>query len=59
MSDGWIWRILLSFVLFRQRVQHRRDLGVDRAIERHFSQPEDLALARVPDAQGLGGSVRK
>ncbi len=32
---------------------------LDRAIERHFSQPEDLALARVPDAQGLGGSVRK
>jgi uncharacterized membrane protein len=32
---------------------------LDRAIERHFTSPEDLALARIPDAQGLGGSVRK
>ena len=38
----------------------REEMGLlDRAIERHFSQPEDLALARIPDAQGLGGSVRK
>jgi hypothetical protein len=32
---------------------------LDRAIERHFTSPEDLALARIPDAQGLGGSARK
>jgi uncharacterized membrane protein len=32
---------------------------LDRAIERHFSLPEDLALARIPDAQGLGGSRRQ
>ena len=32
---------------------------LDRAVGRHFSFREDLALARIPDAQGLGGSVRK
>jgi uncharacterized membrane protein len=29
---------------------------LDREIERHFFNPEDLALARVADSQGLGGS---
>ena len=33
--------------------QRRR---LDRALERLYSAPEDLALARVPDSQGLGGS---
>jgi uncharacterized membrane protein len=28
---------------------------LDREIEKHFSYPEELALARVADAQGLGG----
>jgi uncharacterized membrane protein len=32
---------------------------LNRAIARHFSFSEDLALARIPDAQGMGGSVRK
>ena len=33
------------------------ELGaLDRTIERLYDLPEDLALARVPDAQGLGGS---
>jgi uncharacterized membrane protein len=30
---------------------------IDRAIERHHPFPEDLALARIPDSQGLGGSA--
>ncbi|BCS52892.1 DUF2254 domain-containing protein [Geobacter sp. SVR] len=29
---------------------------LDRTIEKHYVLPEDLALARVPDAQGLGSS---
>jgi hypothetical protein len=29
---------------------------LDRAIEEHFRYPEDLALARVGDVQGLGGA---
>lgn len=42
--------------------EHRRpaletELGLlDWAIETHFSRPEELALARIPDMQGLGGS---
>jgi uncharacterized membrane protein len=28
---------------------------IDREIERNFIYPEDLALARIPDPQGLGG----
>jgi uncharacterized membrane protein len=30
---------------------------LDRTIEAHYSFPEDLALARIPDPQGLGGAV--
>jgi len=29
---------------------------LERAVEKHFIFPEDLALARIPDAQGLGSS---
>ena len=29
---------------------------LDWAVETSFSRPEELALARVPDSQGLGGS---
>ncbi len=30
---------------------------LDAAIQTHFTRPEELALARIPDAQGLGGSM--
>jgi uncharacterized membrane protein len=30
---------------------------LDRAIEGHYAFAEDRALARIPDPQGLGGSV--
>ena len=30
--------------------------ALDRTIEKLYDLPEDLALARIPDAQGLGGS---
>ena len=30
---------------------------LDRTIEEHYSFPEDRALARIPDPQGLGGSL--
>lgn len=29
---------------------------LDWAIHKHFNRPEELALARIPDLQGLGGS---
>jgi uncharacterized membrane protein len=32
---------------------------LNRAASRHFTFSEDLALARIPDAQGLGGSARE
>jgi uncharacterized membrane protein len=32
---------------------------LDREIERNFTYPEDLALARIADAQGLGGPSGK
>ena len=35
-------------------LQQELDL-LDREIERHFSFAEDLALAQIPDSQGLGG----
>ena len=30
---------------------------LDRTIEGHYTFPEDRALARIPDSQGLGGSL--
>jgi uncharacterized membrane protein len=30
---------------------------LDRTIEEHYSFPEDLAIARIPDSQGLGGTL--
>ena len=39
----------------RPALRQERDL-LDRAIEKLYVLPEDLALARIPDSQGLGGS---
>ncbi len=39
----------------RPALRQERDL-LDRAIEKLYVLPEDLALARTPDSQGLGGS---
>jgi len=30
---------------------------LDRAIEAHYAFPEDRAIARIPDSQGLGGAL--
>ena len=30
---------------------------LDRTIEEHYTFPEDMAIARIPDSQGLGGSL--
>ena len=50
--------------LRRTLPEHRRatldtelDL-LDWAIQTHFTRSEELALARIPDSQGLGGSMR-
>jgi uncharacterized membrane protein len=38
-------------------LQRELDL-LDRTVQTLYSLPEDRALARIPDSQGLGGSVR-
>jgi len=39
----------------RPTLEMQLDL-LDWAVQKHFSRPEELALARIPDSQGLGGS---
>ncbi len=49
---------LLQTLPERRRPALRRELSLlDRALEMHFPLPEDLATARVPDTQGLGGAA--
>ena len=47
----------LTFTLpeYRHAALQQQLVLLDRLIEGHFAFPEDLALARVPDSQGLGG----
>jgi uncharacterized membrane protein len=40
----------------RHAVLEKERNRLDRALEALYTVPEDLALARVPDSQGLGGS---
>jgi uncharacterized membrane protein len=40
----------------RQAALNREAVLLDRMLEKLYLLPEDLALARVPDTQGLGGS---
>ncbi len=48
--------VAAALPLHRQPALDRERGLLDRALETHFTYPEDLALARVPDTQGLGGS---
>jgi len=48
---------LLQTLPERRRPALRQELDLlDRTLEKLDLFPEDLALARVPDTQGLGGS---
>jgi hypothetical protein len=48
---------LLSTLPEHRHAVLRAELALlDWAIETHFIRPEELALARIPDSQGLGGS---
>jgi len=40
----------------RHAILQRELMLLDREIEKHFAFPEDLALARIGDSQGLGGA---
>jgi len=42
----------------RRPALHRELELLDLAVQRVYTHPEDLALARTPDSQGLGGSSR-
>jgi hypothetical protein len=37
-------------------VRHQQEL-LDRTVENVYVFPEDMALARIPDSQGLGGAA--
>jgi uncharacterized membrane protein len=41
----------------REAALHRELDRLDRMLEKLYILPEDLALARIPDSQGLGGST--
>jgi uncharacterized membrane protein len=43
----------------RHPALHRQLALLDREIERRFAYPEEIALARVADTQGLGGPARQ
>ncbi|HVO91415.1 MAG TPA: DUF2254 family protein, partial [Terriglobales bacterium] len=40
---------------YRHAALYQEQLLLDRAIEKNFSNPEEFALAKVADTQGLGG----
>ena len=42
----------------RHAALHKELALLDLAVQRVYAHPEDLALARIPDSQGLGGSAR-
>jgi uncharacterized membrane protein len=41
----------------RRAELHRQLELLDRTVEGHYALPEDRALARIPDSQGLGGTL--
>jgi uncharacterized membrane protein len=50
-----IQNLLQTLPEHRQPALHQELSLLDREIERNFTFPEELALAKVPDTQGLGG----
>jgi len=42
----------------RHAALHQELALLDLAVQKVYTHPEDLALARIPDSQGLGGSAR-
>jgi uncharacterized membrane protein len=48
--------LIASLPAHRHQALEDERRRLDRALEPLYSLPEDLALARIPDSQGLGGS---
>jgi len=51
-----IENLMHALASHRHAALHQQLALLDREIERQYSLPEDLALARVADSQGLGGT---
>jgi len=49
--------LMQTLPLHRHAELHRQLALLDRTIEESYSFPEDQALARIPDSQGLGGTL--
>jgi hypothetical protein len=50
-----IYNLVETLPAHRQAALLQQLSLLDREIEKNFVYPEDLALARLADAQGLGG----
>jgi uncharacterized membrane protein len=53
-----IGNLLQTLPLHRRAALHEQMRLLDREIAKNFRYPEELALAQVPDTQGLGGHSR-
>jgi hypothetical protein len=51
-----IENVAMSLPAHRRTALYEERDRLDRALEPLYAQPSDLALARIPDSQGLGGS---
>lgn len=49
--------LLRTLPQHRHAELHQQVQLLDRAIDSHFAYPEDRAIARIPDPQGLGGAL--
>ena len=49
--------LMQTMPLHRHAELRQQLVLLDRAVEALYKVPEDLALARIPDSQGLGGSL--
>jgi len=54
-----IQNLLQTLPLHRHAALHQELSLLDREIEKNFTYPEELALARIADTQGLGGHSGK
>ena len=49
--------LIQTLPVHRHSELHQQLQFLDRVIDEHYTLPEDRALARIADPQGLGGSV--
>jgi len=49
--------LMLTLPPHRHAELRQQLMLLDRSVDEHYRFPEDLALARIPDSQGLGGGL--